>query len=59
MPRLTHPETGLEFDAPDRSVPTWQRSGWVLKNPPPAPAESSKNGKAAAGTTAEVPKAGD
>jgi hypothetical protein len=57
MPRLVHPETGGEFDAPERSVPLWQRSGWAVKDDPagggqPAPGKSTS----AAGKTAEVPK---
>ena len=54
MPVMVHPETGGEFDAPDRGVEVYQRSGWVLKNPPPAPAAGKST--SAAGTTAEVPK---
>lgn len=27
--RLVHPRSGGEFDADERSVPQWLRSGWV------------------------------
>lgn len=51
---MYHPETGGEFDAPERAVPLWQRSGWAVKEPPSlAGATGSSSGQAAgfAGTT--------
>jgi hypothetical protein len=45
--RLRHPETGGEFDAPERSVPVWQRSGWTrVDQPPAAPAPGGKQQQA-------------
>lgn len=35
MPRLVHPDTGLEFHAREQAVPTWLRSGWALADETP------------------------
>jgi hypothetical protein len=51
MPRLRHPETGGEFDAPDRAVQTYLRSGWTVKD---TTAGGRPQSTPAAGTTAEV-----
>jgi hypothetical protein len=56
MTRLAHPETGGEFDAPDRAVPLWLRSGWTVKEPEGGGGQPPGKSKSAAGNTAEVPK---
>ena len=54
MTWLTHPESGGEFDAPERSVPLYLRSGWTVKEP--AGGQPAGKSKPAAGSTAEVTK---
>jgi hypothetical protein len=56
MPRLAHPESGGEFDAPDRAVPLYLRSGWTVKDSGAGGGQPAGKSKPAAGTTAEVTK---
>ena len=65
MTVLVHPETGGEFDAPERAVDLYARAGWVRKDAAGGQAASSTPdeggpGKKAAGKSAGGPEsAGD
>lgn len=53
MTRLVHPETGAEFDAPERAVPVWQRSGWAVKGAPQPAGKTKAAGSPAGDTTSQ------
>lgn len=37
MPKLTHPDAKVPFEAPDKVVPFWLRAGWALADGESAP----------------------
>ncbi|MHB1063531.1 MAG: hypothetical protein ACYC1Z_03395 [Georgenia sp.] len=64
MPKITHDGVEGVADVPEKVLPFWLRSGWVLvvdepAEEPPLPAPRPRSRRRAATTPATVPAAGN